>query len=87
MTSDRSTAEGLTAAPAPKEPEPGHPRPSAIEAQERSHLRRALDDDKQRKIWLAFYVGMALLVVVGLAVGVRQTADSGEALPPPPAAR
>lgn len=87
MTTDRSTAENLTLPHAPGDTAADHPRPSAIEAQERSHMRRALDDDTQRKIWVAFYVGMAVLVVIGLAAGIRQQADSGEALPPAPAAR
>jgi hypothetical protein len=64
-----------------------HPRPSPAEAAERSHMRRASDDDTQRKVWLGFYVGMALLLVLGVAFGLGQHGDTGEALPPPPAAR
>ena len=87
MTTDRSTAENLTL-PHVSRPSAGdHPRPSTIEAEERSHLRRALDDTTQRKVWLGFYVGMGVLLVLGIAFGLRQHAgDTGEA-PPPPAAR
>jgi hypothetical protein len=86
MTTDRSTAENLTMSRASDDPAPDHPRPSTIEAEERSHLRRALDDETQRKVWLGFYVGMALLLVLGVAFGLRQHTDTGEALPPPPPA-
>jgi hypothetical protein len=88
MTTERITAESLSTQHVSLDTAETHPRPSVVEAQERSHMRRALDDDTQRKIWLAFYAGMALLIVIGLAVGLGQRADSGEALPEPaPATR
>ena len=87
MTTDRSTDENLTMSRASGDTAADHPRPSTIEAEERSHLRRALDDTTQRKVWLGFYVGMGVLLVLGIAFGLRQHAgDTGEA-PPPPAAR
>lgn len=89
MTTDRSTAENLTMSTshAAGDAVSDHPRPSTLEAEERSHMRHALDDDKQRTVWLGFYVGMALLLVLGVAFGLKQHANTGEALPPPPAAR
>ncbi len=86
MTTDRATAESLDVSPPSSGSAQDHPRPSAIEAEERSHMRRALDDSAQRKIWLGFYVGVAVLLVVGVTLGLRQGTDTREALPPPPPA-
>jgi len=59
-------------------PSQTHPRPSVAEAIERGKMRHAAD-------WLAFFVGLALLLAIGLAAGLRHRA-TGEALPPPPPA-
>jgi hypothetical protein len=62
-----------------------HPRPSVAEAIERGKMRRAADDGTQRAIWIAFYVALGIMMVVGVAAGLRHR-DAGEALPPPPPA-
>lgn len=87
MTTDRATAESLTARHASRDAALDHPHPSAAEAKERGHMRRSLDESKQRKVWLAFYVSMAVLLVVGVTLGLGQNPNTGEALPPPPVTR
>lgn len=82
------TAQNLDAEHVPTQTTEGHPHPSPREHRERSHLRRASDDRTQGRIWLAFYVGLGLLVFIGVAAGLGQRADRGEALPnTPPASR
>ncbi|HYP88064.1 MAG TPA: hypothetical protein VEQ59_07915 [Polyangiaceae bacterium] len=44
-----------------------------------------VDDVTKRKAWVAFYTAVGLLVVLGVALGLGQHTESGEALPAPPA--
>jgi hypothetical protein len=86
MTTERFTAEQLSIPPRARESGHDHPRPSRGEARERGRMRRAADDGTQQKVWLAFYVALGLLLFIGVAAGLGQRADSGEALPAPPTA-
>ena len=49
-----------------------HPRPSAIEALERSKMRHPASDRVQRSIWVWFFVTLALLLTLGVVFGLRQ---------------
>ena len=42
------------------------------------------DDATKRKVWLAFYTAVGLLLVLGVAVGLGHRTDTGEALPASP---
>jgi hypothetical protein len=64
----------------------GHPRPSAVDALERSHVRKAADEHTQQLIWNAFYIGLGLLFAIGVTVGLLHHSHADEALPPPPPA-
>lgn len=87
MASEQFTAEKLATQHTPTETTEIHPRPTPEQHRERSHMRNAADDRTQGKVWLAFYVGLGLLLFIGLAAGLGQRADRGEALPSaPPAA-
>jgi|GEM_PF-3746956 len=41
----------------------------------------------ERTLWIGFYIALAVLGAIGVTVGLLQPSHSGEALPPPPAAR
>ena len=66
-----------------------HPRPSVADALERGHLRRAASERTQRTIWVAFYIGLGVLLAIGLAAGLlhHSPAAGEEALPPAPVVR
>ena len=49
-----------------------HPRPSVAEALERSKMRHPASDGTQRSVWIAFFIGLALLLGFGLVWGLRQ---------------
>jgi hypothetical protein len=50
-----------------------HPRPSAIEALERSKMRHPASDRVQRLIWTWFFVILALLLTLGVVFGLQHT--------------
>jgi len=50
-----------------------HPRPSAIEALERSKMRRSASARVQQLIWVWFFVILALLLTLGVVFGLRHT--------------
>jgi hypothetical protein len=49
-----------------------HPRPSTIEALERSKMRHPASDRVQRLIWVWFFVVLGLLLTLGVVFGLRQ---------------
>jgi hypothetical protein len=82
--SEDRDADELSAPHAPASSTDTHPRPSAVEALERSHLRKPLDARAQRSIWIWFFVVIALLVSIGVVMALRHPrhAESG-AVPAP----
>ena len=45
-----------------------HPRPSAVEALERGHMRKAASDHTQRAIWRSVCALLGVLLVLALAL-------------------
>jgi hypothetical protein len=59
-----------------------HLRASTLDALQRSQRPGV----SERSLWIAFYIVLAVLGAIGVAVGLLQRTSTGEALPPPPPA-
>jgi hypothetical protein len=59
-----------------------HLRASTLDALHRSEVPGV----SERSLWIAFYIALAVLGAIGVAVGLLQRTSTGEALPPPPPA-
>jgi hypothetical protein len=83
--SDNRAADELSARHVAASSTDTHPRPSAIDALERSQLRKPLDARAQRSIWIWFLVAIALLIGMGVAMALRHPRVSDPAPGPAPA--
>jgi hypothetical protein len=76
MSGQNLTSKGDERTPLSFDPAPmldAHPRPSTLDALERSKARQPTRDRTRRRVWLWFWLAVVLLVVVGLALGLRRS--------------
>jgi len=72
--SDPPAADSDTAPYTAASSSDAHPRPSTLDALERSQLQHPLNERAQRSIWIGFFVVLGLLLALGIALTARHRA-------------